>query len=105
MDRIETFRRYLQDKPNDRFAMYSLALALKKDGRLDEAEVAFRALLRAHPTSGAGHYQLGELLREQGRDPEAIAAWRAGLEALAGSEDPEARRSVAEIETALDLLE
>lgn len=105
MDRIETFRRYLQDKPGDRFAMYSLALELKKAGRFEEAVEAFEALLALHPTSGAGHYQLGELYREAGDDERAIAAWRAGLEALRGVRDPEARRSTVEIQSALDELE
>lgn len=104
MDRIETFRRWLVDKPGDRFAMYALALELKKAGRADEAVEAFEALLAAHPTSGAGHYQLGELFRELGDDERAAAAWRRGLEALRGAQDPEARRSRAEIQAALDLL-
>lgn len=105
MDRIETFRRYLLDKPGDRFAMYSLALELKKAGRFEEAVAAFEALLAAHPTSGAGHYQLGELYREHGDDERAAAAWRTGLEALRGATDPEARRSISEIQGALDELE
>jgi tetratricopeptide (TPR) repeat protein len=105
LDRIETFRRWLVDKPGDRFAMYSLALELKKAGRFDEALEAFGALLAAHPTSGAGHYQLGELFREQGDEARAAAAWRVGLEALRGAQDPEARRSISEIQAALDLLD
>lgn len=105
MDRIATFRAYLRDRPNDRFAMYAIALELKKAGDVDAAEAAFRELLAAHPASGAGHYQLGELYREHGREEEAVAAWRAGLEALEGLDDVEARRSRSEIETALDLLE
>lgn len=105
MDRIETFRRYLLDKPGDRFAMYSLALELKKAGRFDEALEAFEALLRAHPTSGAGHFQLGELFLEHGDEERAASAWRAGLEALQSADDAEARRSISEIEAALDMLE
>lgn len=105
MDRIETFRQYLAKHPNDRFAMYSLALELKRARRFEEAVEAFRALLAVHPDSGAGHYQFGELYREEGLDDEAIATWKAGLAALEGLTSEDARRSRVEIEAALDLLE
>ena len=98
------YRDYLQKKPTDRFAMYSLALELKKAGQVGEAEAAFRALLAIHPDSGAGHLQLGTLLEEDGREDDAQAAWEAGLTALKGLTDPDALRSRSEIQTALDLL-
>lgn len=104
MDRIAMFRKYLVDKPTDRFAMYALALEFKKAGDLEAAEAAFRALLAAHPTSGAGHYQLGSMYQDHGRDVEAEAAWQAGLAALDGLDDPESRKARAEIEGALDTL-
>lgn len=101
MDRIAAFRAVLDKKPTDRFALYSLAFELKKSGRSDEALAAFHELLGHHPTSGAGHLQLGMLLQDLGRDDEARAAWERGLAALDGCPDPEARRSVGEIEAAL----
>jgi predicted Zn-dependent protease len=52
MDRVAFFRDYLQTKPDDRFARYSLALELKKAGQLDEAEAELRTMLAAHPQSG-----------------------------------------------------
>ena len=105
MDKIALFRDYLEKKPRDRFAMYSLAFELKQAGRSDEAEAAFRELLEAHPTSGAGHYQYGLLFAELDREDEARAAWEDGLQALAGVDDAEARRSIGEIEGALDDLD
>lgn len=104
MDKVALYRDYLKKKPGDRFAMYSLALELKKAGD-SAAEEAFRELLREHPTSGAGHYQLGLLLAALGREDDARSAWEAGLEALQGVRDPEARRSIGEIEGALDDLD
>jgi hypothetical protein len=44
------------------------------------------------------------VLVELERDEEARAAWEAGLVALAGVDDPEARRSLREIEGALASL-
>ena len=104
MNRIAYFRGWLSGKPDDRFARYSLALELKRAGQHDEALAELRDLLRRHPTSGAGHYQHGLLLQELGRDDEARSAWEEGLRALDGVDDPEARRSLREIEGALDAL-
>lgn len=105
MDRIQTLRDWLANKPDDRFARYSLALELNKGGRTDEALAELRELLRRHPHSGAGHYQHGLVLVEAERPEEARAAWLTGLEALRGVDDPEARRSVGEIERALHDLD
>ena len=105
MDRIATYQSYLEDKPDDRFAMYSLALELKRVGRLEEAERAFDALLSLHPTSGAGHYQLGLMYEEADREEDARVAWERGLAALEGCTDERSRGSVREIEAALDLLD
>lgn len=104
MDPVTTFRDWLAKKPDDRFARYSLALALKKAGEPDQALAELRELLRRHPQSGAGHYQHGLLLLELERRDEARAAWEEGLAALAGTTDPEAQRSLREIEGALDAL-
>ena len=104
MDRIAHFEEHLSRRPDDRFARYSLALELKKAGRHDDAVSAFAELLRRHPQSGAGHYQLGLLWQERGDDERARAAWEVGLEALASANDPEAKRSIREIEGALAAL-
>ena len=101
MDRIDTLRQWLDGKPDDRFARYSLALELSKAGRTDDALEELRELLRRHPHSGAGHYQHGLLLLEAEREEEARAAWSAGLEQLRGVDEAEARRSFGEIQRAL----
>ena len=105
MSAIDRFRSYLVDHPGDRFALYSLAFALVKAGRSQEAMGVFGELLAAHPTSGAGHYQLGLLHSAAGRLTEAQTAWQAGLDALAGESGPDARKSRAEIQAALDQVE
>lgn len=105
MDKVKMFADYLVKKPGDRFAMYSLALELKKAERFDEAETAFVALLEAHPQSGAGHYQHGLLLKERGQLERAQSVWEAGLAALRGTTDPEGRRSIGEIQQSLDEIE
>lgn len=105
MDRTQTLRDWLANKPDDRFARYSLALELNKAGRTAEALDELRELLRRHPHSGAGHYQHGLVLFEAERADEARVAWLAGLDQLRGVDDPEARRSLGEIQRALDDLD
>ncbi|MEO0602139.1 MAG: tetratricopeptide repeat protein [Myxococcota bacterium] len=103
--RIDRLRTYLEGKPEDRFAMYSLALEYKKAGEHELAKAAFEALLKVHPDSGAGHYQHGLLFAEAGDEEAARAAWKAGLEQLRGLRTPDARRSTSEIQGALDELD
>ena len=104
MNRAQQFRDYLAKKPGDRFAMYSLALELKK-AHDPGAEAAFQALLAQHPHSGAGWYQYGELLREDEQFERAQTVWNDGLKQLSDANDVESRRSVSEIQGALDELE
>ncbi len=104
MNRIETFTQYLQTHPNDRFARYSLALALWKDDRPAEAEAQLRALLSAHPDAGPGYFQLGRLLEALDRPEEALATWRAGLDATAAATDPDAARTRNELRREIDRL-
>lgn len=102
---IEHYRAWLLKKPDDRLALYGLALELKKTGDVDAAKAAFDALLAAHPRSGAGWFQYGQLFEEAGDEETAVATWRRGLEALEGSEEAEAKRSMGEIRGALAALE
>jgi len=105
MDRVAFFRDYVEKKPDDRFARYSLALELKKAGQLTEAEAELREVVRRHPTSGAAHLQLGQLLEEQDRLDDALAAFAAGLDALAGLHDADARKGQAELRLELEAVE
>jgi tetratricopeptide (TPR) repeat protein len=102
---IERFRSYLDSNPGDRFALYSLALALNKAGRPDDAVPVFAELLQHHPHSGAGHLQLGMLHHKAKRYAQAQAAWEAGLSSLQGVGGPDARKARTEIQAALDDLE
>jgi tetratricopeptide (TPR) repeat protein len=104
-DRLALFRAHLEKNPNDRFALYSVALELKKSGEFEACASAFQRLLAAHPTSGAGWYQHGLVYRERGDIDTARNIWLGGLEALASAGDAEARRSIGEITRALDELD
>jgi tetratricopeptide (TPR) repeat protein len=104
-DRIRTLRAWLDTRPGDRFALYALALELRKDGDDDAALTVFDTLLALHPGSGAGHFQRGRLLLDRGDVEAARRGWDAALEILAPYEDAEATRSRSEIRAALADLE
>lgn len=101
---LDHYRAWLEKSPEDRMALYGVAFELKKSGRLDASREAFEVLLALHPTSGAGWFQYGQLFEEEGDEDEAIAVWKRGLVALADATDANSRRSVGEIESALDAL-
>ena len=69
-------------------ALNDLALVLKSQGRLDEAESLYRQVLddnrrrlgEGHPEIAANLNNLGELLRERGRCDEAIGLFERSLE-------------------------
>lgn len=74
---LSTFKEALALDPEQTEARNNLAVALRKLGRLDEAEAAFSGL------GGAGAqviYNRGNLLLDQGRLDEAEAAYRSALE-------------------------
>jgi tetratricopeptide (TPR) repeat protein len=57
-----------------------LAGALKAQGRLDEAQAAWRRVIALTPDSAEAHYNLANTLRDQGgRDEEAIAAYQGAI--------------------------
>jgi tetratricopeptide (TPR) repeat protein len=104
-DRIRMFRTFLEQRPGDRFALYALALELRKTGAEDESLALFDALLEQHPGSGAGHLQRGLLLLDLGEVDAARRGWEAALTILSDHDDAEAIRSRGEIRAALDDLD
>jgi len=101
---LEHYRSWLEKKPEDRLALYGLAFELKKAGESTRAAEAFEALLALHPHSGAGWFQYGSMYEDEDEE-RAIEVWRRGLAALADASGADARRSIAEIEAALAMLE
>ena len=61
-------------------ALNNLGLALQEQGRLAEAEQAFRRAIAADPRYARARYNLGNVLRAQGRLAEAVASLRTALE-------------------------
>jgi len=71
----------VEQRPGDRFARYSLAMALRSAGDGPEAVAQFRELVRRSPDYVPTYLMLGQLLDELGRPEEALEALEDGLEA------------------------
>lgn len=73
------FRHRLARSPNSPRSLYSLATALKNQGRWTEAAGNYRAALAAAPGYVLAHNNLGAVLMEQGHIDEAIAHFETAL--------------------------
>jgi tetratricopeptide (TPR) repeat protein len=61
-------------------AHYDYGLVLMKEGKLDEAERAFRRALEINPSFADAHNNLGYLLERQEKSAEAIAEYKKAVE-------------------------
>ena len=65
-------------------AYYNYGELLSMEGKLDEAEQAFRKALAISPSYAAAHNDLGNVLERQGKLSEAAAEYRKAIEGDAG---------------------
>jgi predicted Zn-dependent protease len=94
--RIEAFRAFAAKSPDDAFARYSLAMALRAAGRLDEAIAEFRETARRRPDYVATYLMLGQSLEAAGRGDEAAAAYEAGIACASPVNDMHARSELSQ---------
>jgi predicted Zn-dependent protease len=99
--RIETFRAFVARSPDDAFARYSLAMALRSAARLEEAVAEFEENVRRKPEYVPSYLMLGQVLEGLGRTGDAAAAYERGVAAAGRAGDGHA---VAEIGAALEAL-
>jgi tetratricopeptide (TPR) repeat protein len=98
MDRITTFRSFIERTPQDPFPRYGLAMEHKGRGELDEARRVFAELLADFPDYVPTYLMAGETLSALGRHDEAAAIFETGIEVATRGGDQHARR---ELESAL----
>ncbi len=99
--RIQAFRAFVAKSPDDPFARYSLAMALRSAGRGEEAATELEELRRRRPDYVPTYLMLGQALEALGRDAEAARAYEDGAAAAARANDMHAR---SELGQALDGL-
>jgi tetratricopeptide (TPR) repeat protein len=102
MDRIATFKTFIERTPRDPFPRYGLAMEHKTRGELDQAWAAFQILLEQFSDYVPTYLMAGGTLAALGRQAEAIDVYRRGVAVAAQRGDQHARR---ELEAALAELE
>jgi predicted Zn-dependent protease len=99
--RIEAFRAFVTRSPDDAFARYSLAMALRTTGRGAEAAAEFEELRRRKPDYVPAYLMWGQTLEALGRDAEAARAYQDGIAGATRVNDMHAR---SELEQALEAV-
>ena len=99
--RIDALLGFIQQKPQDPFPRYALALEYKNAGRLDEARATFDALMIAHPDYTAAYLHAGNTLLALGLRDDARTVYQRGVEVCVRRGDAHAR---GELEGALASL-
>ena len=100
-DKIEQFRAFIAQYPEQPFARYALAMELRKAGRLDESLAAFQDLSERAPDYVATYLMAGQTA-QQASKPELARAWYTrGLDAAGKKGDGKA---LGELQEALGAL-
>ncbi len=99
--RLEAFRKFVEKSPEDPFARYSLAMALRSAGRVADAVAEFRELARRRPDYVPTYLMLGQALEATGKDAEAAQAYEDGIAQAARKQDGHAQ---SELESALEAV-
>lgn len=99
--RLAQLEAWVEEKPDEPFTRYALALELKGLGREEDAVVQFRTLLERSPAYVPTYLMAGTLLAKLGRTGEARAVLEKGhgVARSAGNE-----HAAGEIQDALDGL-
>lgn len=98
MDRLATFRTFIERSPADPFPRYGLAMEHRTRGELADAWTAFAELLEKFPSYVPTYLMAGGTLVSLDRKQEAADIYRRGIEVASAAGDQHAR---AELESAL----
>jgi predicted Zn-dependent protease len=99
--RLEAFKKLVQDRPDEPFARYSLAMAYRSLGDAVAAAAEFEALARLRPEYVPTYLMMGQVLEAIGRGEDAARAYEGGIAAAARQGNDHAR---SELEQALEVL-
>jgi tetratricopeptide (TPR) repeat protein len=96
MSRSDALRTLLADAPADAFSRYALAMALRQEGRAEEAMAEFRALIAASPDYTPAYLMAGQCAEGLGLRSEARAVYREGIAACSRAGQHHARQKCEE---------
>jgi predicted Zn-dependent protease len=92
--RIQAFRAFVTKSPDDAFARYSLAMALRTSGRGEEAVAEFQELRARKPEYVPAYLMHGQMLESLGRDADAAQVYEDGIAAATRANDMHARNEL-----------
>ena len=99
--RLEAFRQFVAKSPDDAFARYSLAMALRSAGHAEDAVAEFREVARRTPDYVPTYLMLGQVLEAMSRDVEAARVYEDGIAAATRKHDGHAE---GELRQALEVV-
>jgi predicted Zn-dependent protease len=100
-ERLTTFRQFVEKRPGDPFARYSLAMQLRSMGRTAEAAATLREVAQRNPDYVPAYVILGQVLEALGEAAEAARIYEAGVAVATRAGNHHAR---SELGNALDAL-
>jgi hypothetical protein len=95
-------RSFAEQRPQDPFPRYALAMELKSSGNAEAAWRSFESLISSHPDYVASYSPAGELLVEMGRVDEARSLYDKGIAACARRNDGHTREHLESARASLD---
>jgi tetratricopeptide (TPR) repeat protein len=90
-NRLEILKSMVEQKPEDSFSRYGLAMEYANTGSLEAAVEQFEALLRYNPNYSAGYFHGGQTLEKLGRIDAAREIYRRGIEVTGTTGDEHTR--------------
>ncbi len=99
MDRVATFKQFIQQKPEEPFPRYGLAMEYRNTGQFEKAQKVFDTLLEKFPDYLAAYQMAGNNLVDLGRKPDAAEVFRRGVEVSKRQGD---ERTTAELQASLE---
>ena len=100
-DKVEQFKKFIEQYPDQPFARYALAMELRKAQRYDESLAAFQDLSERAPDYVATYLMAGQTAEQAGKPDVARTWYQRGLEAAGKKGDGKA---LGELQDALGAL-
>ena len=101
-ERLAAFQKMVEQRPDEPFARYSLAMSYRSLGRAEESAREFEELLRRKPGYVPAYLMFGQTLEVLGRLEDAARVYADGMAAAAATGKDEHARS--ELGQALEIL-
>ncbi len=99
--RLATFRKMVEQRPDEPFVRYSLAMAYRSAGKGEDSAREFEELARRAPDYVPTYLMLGQVLEGLGRVDEAAHAYERGIAAATRMSEAHARNELGQ---ALEVL-